>query len=124
MSENPIIQNGGSNMKCKTVVLWWLINDKEPKQLKESHKKIEALMPLVNALFPGINYYSITGFTKVMKELVIPALKKGFPELLTTPEDAVKLKMTTEVAEFLPSQGYEWEDSPEWQSQFEKLLAA
>lgn len=111
-------------MKCKTAVLWWLVNNKEHEQLKEGDKKIEALMPLVETLFPGINYYSITGFSQVMRECVIPALKKRFPELLTTPVEAIKPKATTEVAKLLPSKGYEWQDSPKWRSKFEKILAA
>lgn len=111
-------------MKCKTAVLWWLINNKEHNQLKKRDKTIEALMPLVEALFPGIDYYSMSGFGEVMRECVIPALKKRFPELLTTPAEKIKPRTRMEVAVMLPSKGYEWQDNPKWRSKFKKLLSA
>lgn len=111
-------------MKCKTMVLWWLVNNQEHPQLEGGDKKIEALIPLVSTLFPGINYYSATGFSQVMQDCVIPALKKQFPELLTTPAEAVTIDATTEVVELLPSDGYEWQDNEEWISKFGALLAA
>ena len=110
-------------MKVRTAVLWWLVNNKEHETLKEKDRAIEALMPLVSALFPGINYYSITGFSQVMRDCVIPALKKRYPELLTTPAEKIKPKAMTEVATVLPSKGYEWQDSTRWKSKFEKVLA-
>lgn len=111
-------------MKIRTAVLWWLVNDKEHESLKEKDKTIEALMPLVEALFHGINYYSITGFSQVMRDCVMPVLKKRYPELLTTPAEEVRPRAMTEVATVLPSKGYEWQDSTKWQSKFQKLLAA
>ncbi|OGY63945.1 MAG: hypothetical protein A3I89_00610 [Candidatus Harrisonbacteria bacterium RIFCSPLOWO2_02_FULL_41_11] len=111
-------------MKVKTAVLWWLVNNKEHESLTDKDKTIEALMPLVEALFPGINYYSITGFSQVMRDCVIPVLKKRFSELLTTPAEAIKPKATTEIAKVLPSKGYEWQESTKWRSKFEKILAA
>lgn len=114
---------GETLMKCKTAVLWWLVNDREHETLKKNEKTIEALVPLVSALFPGINYYSITGFSQVMRDCVIPVLKKRFPELLTTPAEKIKPRAMTEVATVLPSKGYEWQDSAKWRSKFEKLLA-
>ena len=77
-------------MKCKRLVLWWLVNgNNEPARLTVADKKIETLMPLVNTLFPGINYYSVTGFGQVMIGCVIPVLKKRFPELTAMPDSAV-----------------------------------
>lgn len=114
-------------MKCKTIVLWWLINDSDSEELpglEEKDTKISALIPLVSTLFPGINYYSISGFTKVMNECVIPALKKRYPELLTISVDSIDPVAMTKVASVLPSNGYEWQDSAEWKSQFDKILAA
>jgi len=39
-------------------------------------------MPLVEGLFPGINYFSMTGFGQVMRDHVQPVLKKLFPKLV------------------------------------------
>ena len=111
-------------MQCKTVVLWWLVNDKEHPDLKVGDRRIEALMPLVAALFPGINYYSVTGFTQVMRGCVIPVLKKRFPALLATTAEEVASEATTEIVEALPSMGYQWQDDPAWKAKFENLLAA
>lgn len=109
-------------MKYKTAILWSLVNYKWHKQLAKSDMTIEALMPLVERLFPGIAYYPI-GFSYVLYECVIPVLEKWLPELLTTPEKKVSPKAMTEVATMLPSKGYEWQDA-KWQSKFKKLLAA
>ncbi len=114
-------------MKCKTIVLWWLINDvneREVPGLDKDEMRIKALMPLVSELFPGINYYSISGFNGVLNECVIPILKKRYPKLLDTPAKKIDPKATTEVTAVLPSKGYEWQNSPKWKSKFEKLLAA
>lgn len=111
-------------MQCKTIVLWWLVNETEHPALAEADKKIDAIIPLVAALFPGINYYSITGFDQVMRRCVIPALKKRFPDLLKVPAASVGARATREVEAVLPSKGYEWQDSKAWKKKFEKLMAA
>lgn len=111
-------------MKFKTVVLWWLVNYQEHKALKEKDTTVDALMPLVSALFPGIEYYSISGFSQVIRDCVVPALKKLHPELLTTPSEKIKPRAMTEVAAVLPSKGYEWQRSVKWQSKFQKFLVA
>lgn len=111
-------------MLCKTVVLWWLVNETEHPALAEADKKIETLMPLVAALFPGINYFSITGFSQVMNTCAIPVLKKRFPDLLGADAAAIATDATREVEAALPSKGYEWQDSDAWKKKFEKLLAA
>ena len=110
-------------MEIKTTLLWSLINDKTHGSLEEKERTIEGVMPLIKALFPGINYYSITGFNQVMCACVLPVLKKRYPELLTTPEEKITPGAMTEVATVLPSKGYEWQDSTEWQSGFQNLLA-
>ena len=79
---------------------------------------------MVSALFPGINYYSMTGFGQVMRDCVTPALKKLFPELEGAEGDAFDADELVEVEEFQPSEGYEWQDSSEWREEFEKRLAA
>lgn len=110
-------------MRVRTAVLWWLLNDKEHPSLKAKDKTIGAVEPLVHALFPGINYYSVTGFCQVMRECVMPVLKKRYPELLTIPEEKVRPRAMTEIAMMLPSKGYEWQKSSRWWSKFQKLLA-
>ena len=113
-------------MKTKKLVLWWLVNEKQHPLLTNNDMKIETLMPLVQAVLPGVDYYSVSGFTQVMKQCVMPVLKKCFPELATVSADDIAREpdAEVEVTEFLPSKGYEWQDSDEWQDKFGKLLAA
>lgn len=96
-------------MKFKKLVVWWLVTEQEHPSLTNNDKKIETLMPLVQAVLPGINYYSITGFSQVMKQYVIPVLKKRFPELATVSADDIALEpdAEVEVTDFLSSKGYE-----------------
>ena len=111
-------------MQCKTAVLWWIVNETEHPSLNEDDRRISALIPLVAALFPGINYYSISGFSQVMRECVGPVLKKRFPELIGATAASIASDATREVDVALPSQGYEWQDSDDWKKKFETLLAA
>lgn len=111
-------------MEFRTIVLWELINEKECPGMTGQGMTIEAYMPLVDALFPGINYYSITGFGQVMRRCVVPALRKLYPELLTSPAEEIEPEAMTEVATVMPSAGYEWQESAEWRSRFEKFLTA
>lgn len=111
-------------MQCKTAVLWWIVNETEHPSLSEDDRRISALMPLVAALFPGINYYSISGFSQVMNACVAPVLKKRFPELIGAAAASITSDATREVETMLPSKGYEWQDSDAWKKKFEKLLAA
>ena len=94
-------------MKCKKLVVWWLVTEQEHPLLINNEKKNDLL---VQAVLPGVNYYSITGFSQVMKHHVIPVLKKRFPELLTVSADDIarELDSEVEVTEFLPSKDYEW----------------
>ena len=110
-------------MKFKKALIWSCMTDKLHPSLNKKEQTIEGVMPLVEALFPGVNYYSITGFGQVMHECVIPALKKRFPELLTTPAEKIEPTAMTEVTAVLPSKGYEWQDSTEWRTELEKYLA-
>lgn len=113
-------------MKCKKLVVWWLVTEQEHPLLTDNEKKIESLIPLVQAVLPGINYYSITGFNQVMKLCVMSVLKKRFPELATLSAEDIGREpdAEVEVTEFLPSKGHEWQDSDGWQTEFEKRLAA
>jgi len=109
-------------MKCKPIIIWCIVNQMDSSSLTNEEKTIEALIPLVDALFPGINYYSITGFASVMERCVAPVPKKRFAHLESIPEQAVP-KKKLDVTEFLPAKGYEWQDSARWQARFKKLLA-
>lgn len=79
-------------------------------------------MPIVSALFPGINYYSITGFQQVKMDLVIPVLKKYFPELQSMDVKNINPKEKVEIRKFLPSDGYEWQDSYKWEKKIQTAL--
>ena len=109
-------------MRFKKTLVWSCTTGQPHPSLNKKEQTIEGVMPLVEALFPGVNYYSITGFGQVMKECVVPALKKLFPELQFLPAEDIKDGEEVEVAQFLPSKGYEWQDSSEWQTKFKKLL--
>lgn len=113
-------------MKCKKLVVWWLVTQQEHPLLTDNDKKIESLMPLVEGVLPGVSYFSITGFNQVMKQHVIPVIKKYFPELATVSADDIARDhaVEVEITEFFPSKGYEWQVSSDWQAEFEKRLAA
>ncbi len=111
-------------MNVRTVALWSLINGKAHASLGKKERTVEAFMPLVNELFPGINYYSISGFGEVMRDCVIPVLKKRHGELLNVPSERVDPGAMTEVVPVLPSNGYEWQDSVVWRRKLERILSA
>ena len=56
----------------------------------------------------------------------MPVLKKRFPELLTVSADNIarELDSEVEVTEFLPSKGYEWQNGNDWQTEFQRRMAA
>lgn len=111
-------------MQIRTVIIWSLINEKSHDSIDDEEMVIKALMPLVSALFPGINYYSVTGFALVMAECVIPALEKKHPKLIGMSGKDMDPKAMTEITEILPSKGYEWQNSPEWKAKFKSILEA
>lgn len=110
--------------KFRTVVLWWLINEERHPGLSEEEMIIKTLMPILSTMFPGINYYSITGFSQVMNGYGIPALKSQFPDLVGMPAEEVDTEEMREISEVLASKGYEWQDSEEWQTKFTEAIAA
>lgn len=79
-------------------------------------------MPLINTLFPGINYYSITGFNQVMTDYVRPVLSKLFPEIKEKDVNEVDSRKRVEVKEFLHTKGYEHCDN-KWKKDLESLLS-
>ena len=111
-------------MRFKKALIWSCITGGPHPSINKKEWTIEGCMPLVEALFPGVNYFSISGFCQVMRECVVPALKKLFPELESLSAENIKAGEMKEVAQFLPSKGYEWQDSSRWQAKFKKLLAA
>lgn len=113
-------------MKYKKLVVWCLVTEQEHPLLTDEEKKIKSLMPLVQAVLPGVKHYSNIGFNQVMMQCVMPVLKKSFPELATLSADEIAREpdAEVEVAEFFPSKGYEWQYSGDWQLEFEKRLAA
>ena len=111
-------------MKVRTAVLWWLVNNQQHPALTEDDMKNVAQKPIVVALFPGIDYYSITGFYQVMNDCVLPALKKQHSDLVGMPLAKVRPNAPREVTRVMASQGYEWQDSASWQQQFQAYLAS
>lgn len=111
-------------MQFKKTLVWSLITGQVHPSLDERERTIDGVVPLVQTLFPGANYYSITGFSQILQACVTPALKKLFPELGSLSADDVMIGDAVEVVPFLASQGYEWQDSPEWADKFDMLMAA
>lgn len=111
-------------MQVKKAVVWWLLTGQNHPSLTDDDKKIEALMPLVDAMFPGIDYYSTSGFHDVMHSCVVPALGKQFPALRRLSPGQVRADEMVDVVRVLPSRGYEWQDSEEWKARFRAYLAA
>ena len=95
-----------------------------PSVTPEEKTPAGGLIDLVATLFPGINYYSITGFASVMHTLAIPTLKKLYPELVGVSVESVDADDMIDVQQFLPSEGYEWQDNGLWKTAFQERLAA
>ena len=108
--------------KYNEAQVWSVINGDNHPALAEDERTIAGYMPLVKELFPGINYFSITGFGQVMNEYVQPVLSKLFPDLVGKPADEISRGRTVNVEAFLPSKGYEHLDNPKWKKQLEALL--
>ena len=111
-------------MKFRKALVWSLVTGEEHPSLTEKERTIEGVIPLVQALFPGVNYYSITGFGQVMRECVAPVLEKRFHQMKSLSAADIKAGERVEVAKFLPSNGYEWQDSAQWRARLTRLLAA
>jgi hypothetical protein len=102
--------------------VWSAINGDNHPSLSGDERTIAGYMPLVEELFPGINYFSMTGFGQVMRDYAQPVLSKLFPDLGGKPADEVSRDRTVSVEAFLPSNGYEHLDNPDWKIQLEALL--
>lgn len=110
-------------MKIKKVLIWCALHNKEHKLLTAEERKISGYMPLISSLFPGINYYSISGFYDVFRTLVVPVLEKEFSTIKSINENDRVLNDLVEVSKFMSSNGYEWQDSEKWKRDFQKKLA-
>ena len=102
--------------------VWGVIHGDNHPDLADAEKTIANYMPLVETLFPGINYYSITGFHQVMRDYVQPALSKKFPDLVKKYAPEVSRDKVVVVEALLPSKGYEHLDDPQWKQRLDELL--
>jgi hypothetical protein len=108
--------------KYNVAQVWSAINGVNHPALGEYEKTIAGYTPLVKELFPGIAYFSRTGFGQVMRDYVQPVLSKLFPDLIGKPATEVSRNRTVTVEAFLPSKGYEYLDNPQWKQKLETLL--
>ena len=111
-------------MQVKTAVVWWLVKGEDHPTLTAADKTISALMPMVDAMFPGINYYSVTGFHQVMSELVTPALRARHADVRRLATREVRSTDMTEVAVVLASDGYQWQRDAKWMPRFRQAIEA
>jgi hypothetical protein len=112
------------DMELKNKVAWWLINDIVHPALTKEDQVVAALQPIAGTMFPGINYFSLTGFGSAMRTIVIPALKLVAPQLVGAPIESFDPEDSIEIPEILPSQGCEWQNSDEWEIRFKDKLEA
>ena len=104
-------------------VLWSIINSEDHPHLSEDERKISGCMPLIKELFPGINYYSITGFAQVMRDYVQPVLSKLFPDIAKKKAHQIDRDRAYNIEAFLPSEGYEHANDPAWGKKLDELLS-
>ena len=110
-------------MKVRMVLVWTLVNEKMHPGLRGKERTIEGTIPVLEALFPGINYYSVSGYNDVMNECGRPALKKLFPQPLGTTAEQIADDAMADIPKILPSKGYEWQRR-RWGRELKKLLKA
>lgn len=105
-------------------LVWSIINSQNHPLL--SSLSINDVEPLVHRLFPGINFYSISGFNQLSIDCLVPVLKKRYPELINVSADEVKdvIIPIESIDTALASDGYEWQISPEWREEFKSLFLA
>jgi len=111
-------------MEIGRALAWSIVNNEPHPRLTQSERKIDGVMPVIEGLFPGINYYSIGGFHQVRTEYAEPVLTKLFPDLRGLSQGEVRQGEKVEISPFLPSKGYEHADNPEWKKELDRLIAA
>ncbi len=107
--------------KYSGALLWWLINDEKPHELVDPHRQTTKVRALLEQTFPGIHF---SWLDDAVKELLVPALKKQFPDLVNLATDQVGPEDRRKVAVVMSTDEYEWQDSKKWQAKFKKYLKA
>lgn len=86
-------------------------------------------VPLVRAMYPEIDCdtsaiggFGSKGLGAFIQKHLLPMLKKQHSALIGVPTGTVSADDMVEIREVLPSEGFEWHDSMEWQLKFEELL--
>ena len=111
-------------MEIRTFSMWATLNAETIKNLTFDRVKVaEDKLKLIDMLFPGIKYEA-TDLREIIDELVIPILKKGFPDLIDFTGMAIDFEAITEVTSVLPSNGYEWDRSKKWKRKFDRIIAS
>lgn len=110
-------------MQFKKILVWSIVNSKNHPELTEKERSVAVLARLISALFPRMTY-SILNIDQIKSEFVMPALKKRFPKLQSVTAKELESEEMVEIEKFFPSKKYEWQDSKEWQLEFQKLLSA
>ena len=108
--------------RFKKTLVWSIINNEYHPKSTENERKIISWMPIIDKLFPGINYFSISGFHQVNHDYLRPVLTKLFPYLKGLDAEKIGENEKIELESFLPSKGYEHLDNPEWEEKLEELL--
>lgn len=111
-------------MEISRTLAWSFVNNEPHPKLDEKERKIEGAMPVISKLFPGINYFSLTGFYQVSRDYAGPVLAKLFPDLRGLPHREVDQDERVEISSFLPSKGYQHKDDPRWKERLDELLEA
>jgi len=95
-----------ATLKADVDLVWYMarVGLTPDKEVVAPQRKIADYMPILEKMFPGINYYSISGFSQVMKEVAMPCVAKTNPDLAACATSA----------EIKPSAGYEWQDNYSW----------
>ena len=108
--------------RFKKTLIWSIINEEEHPALTGDERTIEGAMPVVETLFPGMNYYSISGFAHVQNNYLRPVLTKLFPYLKGLRAEEIRESERVALGTFLPSRGYEHTDNPRWRIRLDALL--
>ncbi len=110
-------------MKVKKIQIWSVLQGRVHPSLSSEEQQIKAFMPILQTLFPGMNYYSTSGFNLAVQICGQPVLRKLFPGLEDIREECVPPNDEVEIQPFLPSKGYDWYKR-EWRNKMKELIAA
>jgi hypothetical protein len=107
----------------KETIIWSVIHKQEHPNLLPNERRGEIYFNLIEQLFPGINYSSISGMAGVMNNYTIPVLSKLFPALVNKDAKDIQSDSVVKVEPFLPCKGLEHRD-PNWRKDLETRLEA